>query len=221
MRIRSRPLSIALKLLLAGLIAYVVVDAFQAQFLGVSPLRFFTIQSNILVGIVCLSFAAVEASARGRLERRGQGGARLVRIHALLRGVPLLAISITGIVFNLLLAQLLPRVDFANQVAHTMVPIGFVLDWLLFAPKGRFRYRDVAVWVVYPVLYLAGTLVAGAWGNGFYPYPFLNVALYGYGAVARNAAVMLVVFSLLGLLYVWIDRALGWVGRRRIEAERM
>lgn len=216
MRIRSRTLSVAFKLALVGCVVYVVIRAFQTPLLGVSPLRFFTIQSNIMVAAVCLYFITQEC-AGGRVLARlgGRGGSKAFppRVRGLVRGIPLLAISITGIVFNLLLARLLPRVDVANQLAHAVVPIGFVLDWLLFDVKGRFRYRDVVVWVVYPLAYLCATLVVGAWGDGFYPYPFLNAALYGYGAVARNAAVMLVAFSLLGAFYVWVDRRMGGQGR--------
>ena len=212
MRVRSLTLSVLFKLVLVGCVVYVLVRAFQDPALGVSPLRFFTLQSNIAAAAACLFFAAREVAKSRLFEgRRDHQGPEvsLSRAQGLVRGVVLLAISITGFVFNLLLAQLLPRVDLANQLAHAVVPIGFVLDWLLFDVKGRFRYRDVLVWVAYPLLYFFGTLAVGAWGDGFYPYPFLNAAAYGYGAVARNAVVMLIAFSVLGELYVWVDRRMG------------
>jgi hypothetical protein len=97
-------------------------------------------------------------------------------------------------------------------VLHLIVPVGFVLDWLLFARKGSFRFPYVAVWVIPPLAYLLITLAVATW-DGFYPYPFMDAAAIGYGRVAVNAAVLLVGFSVLGAIYVAVDKVMGAMTR--------
>lgn len=91
-------------------------------------LRYFTTLSNILTGIY-----ALWALARGRS-----------RVSALFRGTALLGVLITGIIYRLLLGStfggfpLFSLEWLGNQLAHTAVPLLMLLDWLIFAPKGRF-----------------------------------------------------------------------------------
>ena len=44
--------------------------------------------------------------------------------------------------------------------------------------------------------------------SGFYPYPFVDVAKLGYARVARNIVGFVVFFSLVGAIYVLIDRVI-------------
>jgi hypothetical protein len=97
-------------------------------------------------------------------------------------------------------------------VLHTIVPLGFVVDWLVFAPKGGFRLKDVPVWVAYPLAYLAVNLVTARF-DGFYPYGFMDASELGYGGVALNTVLLLAVFCLLGAVYVGVDRVLARRGR--------
>jgi hypothetical protein len=183
---------------------------------GAGTLRYFTIQSNILVAAVTLSLRVdgLLRARAGRAPATAEPGGGLAAAY--LRGIAMLAISLTGIVFHTLLAPLLPSpIGFDSHVLHTIVPIGFVLDWLVFSRKGRFRFRDVPVWVVYPLVYLAATLLVAAYYDGFYPYPFMDAATYGYGAVARNCAVLLVAFAALAVAYVGVDKLLARWARKR------
>ena len=117
----------------------------------------------------------------------------------------MLAISITGIVFRILLAPDLDHISFANLVADQIVPIGFVLDWLLFDRKGALMFRDIPVWIIFPLAYVVINLIT-ALHDRFYPYPFMDVSLHGYGGVAVTVVLMVIAFSALGALYVGIDR---------------
>ena len=59
--------------------------------------------------------------------------------------------------------------------------------------------------LIYPGLYLVGTLVAGALGES-YPYSFLDVSKIGYSAVAVTGFVFLVIFYALGLATITASR---------------
>ena len=61
------------------------------------------------------------------------------------------------------------------------------------------RWRDPLVMLVYPAAYLAMTLVAGAYGEG-YPYEFLSVTKIGLRNVLIVSLAFLFVFLALGLL---------------------
>ena len=111
-----------------------------------------------------------------------------------------MAITVTGVVYHLLLASLYhlqgPEA-FADQLFHTVTPVLTVAGWLLFGPRALVDPKVVALSLVYPVAWLAFTLVRGAL-IGWYPYPFLQVDELGYGSVALNCAGITLLF--LGLV---------------------
>jgi hypothetical protein len=62
------------------------------------------------------------------------------------------------------------------------------------------------MWVVYPAIWLAYTLVKGPI-VGKYPYPFLNPDNGGYGTVAVYCLAILVVMALVTVAAVWTANA--------------
>lgn len=183
--------------------------------LGSVPLvlSFFTIWTNILV-------AAVFALSAARTWQRRPD------VAPLWRGGVLLFILITGLVFHLVLdnpsspfnvAAELDRLTgakaVANQLLHTVTPLGAALDFLLLTAPRTLRPRHAAQWLAYPLAYVTFALVRGALlapgTKGRYPYPFLDVARYGYAGVAPNAAVLGLAFYALGLALVAADRFRG------------
>jgi hypothetical protein len=90
-----------------------------------------------------------------------------------------------------------------------------VLYWLVFALPGALRWTQPVYWLIYPLAYIAYSLMRGAL-IGRYPYPFADVHRLGYPAVLVNAVAFLIGFYLLGLLAVAIDRVIGRIhGRNR------
>ena len=60
----------------------------------------------------------------------------------------------------------------------------------------RLTFRRALVWVVFPMAYLAYSLVRGAI-TGWYPYPFLDPREHGYtGVLVVSAAVTALVLAL-------------------------
>ncbi|MEZ2370141.1 Pr6Pr family membrane protein [Arthrobacter sp. RCC_34] len=150
-------------------------------------LSYFTIQSNIIVVIV-LAIAAVAAW-------RGRG----TRWLDYLRGAATVYISITGVVYSLLLSDIdvntpLPWV---NVVLHYTIPTITVIDWLVDLPSPRIGLRTALIWLAYPALYLVYSLVRGPLVD-WYPYPFLDPRISGYGQVA----VMSVVIAVAAFVFV-------------------
>ncbi|WP_424213009.1 Pr6Pr family membrane protein [Streptomyces sp. BI20] len=206
---RRRPLAATVRGALAG--AAAVGVGIECAYGSVpTVLSYFTIWTNILVAVVFGVSAA--RAARGRPD-----------LSPALRGGVLLFILVTGLVFHLVLDNpaspynVTAAIDgltgpkaVANQLLHTVTPIGAALDFLLLTPARRLRPRHAALWLAYPAAYLGFALTRGALlapdSPNRYPYPFVDVTRYGYGSVLVNALVLGAGFLLLGLLLTTADR---------------
>lgn len=166
---------------------------------------FFTVESNIILLVTCTLLAL-------RLERRST-------VFAAFRLAGVLGITLTGIVYYAVLrgtVELSGAGFVADFLLHTVSPILAVVGWLAFGPRRLASTRVVRLTAVFPLLYLAVTLVRGAI-VGFYPYPFLNAGTYGYGTVAVNSVVVAAVFFAAAFGAAWVDRRLSYhAGRRGI-----
>lgn len=135
---------------------------------------YFTIQSNVLVGIGCLLLWL-------RVGRDSAG-------FAVLRMIGLVGITITGIVYHVAIARL---VEFdgwalaADQLTHTVVPTMAVAGWLLYGPRGLAGRRTVVLALGFPAAWIVFTLLRGPIVH-WYPYHFIDVTSLGYGKVAAN-----------------------------------
>jgi len=168
---------------------------------------FFTIQSNIIVGITCVLLAV-----------NPDRSSTVFRVFRL-AGVD--AITITGIVYHSVLAQLLDLESWAlvaDHALHTISPIMAVVGWLMFGPRGLISPRIVWLSAIFPVCWCIFTLVRGEM-VGFYPYPFIDVGALGYGRVFANCVWIAVLYLGLAAGAHVLDRWLGRVARLA-EAER-
>jgi uncharacterized membrane protein len=92
-----------------------------------------------------------------------------------------------------------------------------VVDWLLDPPDRPPRIRRALAWLLYPLVYLAYSLIRGP-RVGWYPYPFLDPQRSGgYGVVAGTSLAIVVVTGLFVCLIVWV----GNVRRRQREGQSM
>ena len=89
-----------------------------------------------------------------------------------------------------------------------MTPALYVIDWVLFVPKGTIKWKSAFVWLVFPLGYAVYSMIHGA-VTGFYPYPFINVAEFGYDKILLNMGALVFVFLALGLALILIDRRIG------------
>ncbi len=165
---------------------------------------FFTIESNIVAALVLLVTAIIGGTPSPRRD--------------LIRGAAVTYMATTGVVYGLLLSgytdALQTPVPWVNDVLHRLMPLVLVTDWLLAPPGPGLIYRRALVWMIFPLAYLAYSLVRGTL-VGWYPYPFLDPGkVGGYAGVALYAIGIALGF----FLFVWLIVALGQRVRLRVEA---
>ena len=100
-----------------------------------------------------------------------------------------------------------------NQLVHTVVPLLTVLGWLIFGPRGYTSRRIAWLSLLFPAAWLVFTLIRGAVIH-WYPYPFIDVSVIGYGKAILNS--FWVSLLLLGLAAgaTALDSRLGPAARR-------
>lgn len=188
----------------AGTVIQLFVSASNGAVFGGSPLNralnvfsFFTIDSNLLVGGTCLLLAI-------RVDRTS-------RVFAVFRLMGLMGITITFLVFHVVLSRLLDLeswAEAANQLLHTVSPILAISGWLLFGPRGLTSARTVAWTALFPAAYMVFTLIRGPLSSHFYPYPFANVHTLGYLKVVINGVWIALLFVGLAAGATALDKVL-------------
>ena len=93
-----------------------------------------------------------------------------------------------------------------------VVPVLALAAWAWVGPRPRVVWREAAYALVWPVAWLAVTLVVGQL-TGWVPYPFLDADTEGWGSVAVVSAGVTALFLALAALLRWLDRRLPPVPR--------
>ena len=142
----------------------------------------------------------------------------------LLKFIGVLAILLTFVVFNALLAgdrdpQLNWRVG--SLLSHVVLPIMFIADWFLFRERGKVKWYYPIASAGFPLAYVlfilvqamilkfdTSILIPGTNTPLIYPYFFVNLETQGVAGVAKWAAVMFVAFMTVGFVLYGIDRIL-------------
>lgn len=93
----------------------------------------------------------------------------------------------------------------ADVTLHYVVPILYVLWWLLFQPKGSLRFGHVPLMLLPIAIWLAWAMVRGA-VVGEYPYPILEANKLGYAQVALNCLMVLAALVVLFTVVIGLDR---------------
>ncbi|WNL45983.1 Pr6Pr family membrane protein [Dyella sp. BiH032] len=178
----------------------------QGALAGVwSYLGFYTVLTNILVAMVLTAGALGPRGAVTRFFGRPD-----------VASMAAMSIVVVGIIYNLLLRQLWHPEGwqlFADVTLHDVMPIAFLLYWWFAVPKTALHWRQIPAWQSYPIAYFAYALARGA-VNGWYPYPFLDVAHEGYLQVVINAVMVLLFFITVALVLVGLGR---WQARRAAQ----
>jgi hypothetical protein len=155
---------------------------------------YFTIQANLLVLITAIGIA--------RNPDRDGPVWRVLRINAVL------GITITGIVFGLLLASTSDPQGWdwvANAGLHYFAPPLTLAGWLLFGPRPRLDRRTLAWSWLWPVLWIGYTVAHGV-STDWYPYPFLDATELGLPTALLNMFFVLVTAGVLSVLMLLVDR---------------
>ena len=181
----------------------------------------FTNQSNYFC--IAIMLAQLVQTARKK-------GDSCVSVVPLLKFIGVLAILLTFVVFNLLLAGAPDRDPQLNWrigslLCHVVLPILFVGDWFLFRERGKVKWYYPIAGAGFPLAYMVfiliqaaslkfdtSILIPGTKTPLIYPYFFVNLEIQGVAGVAKWAVILLVAFMAVGYLFYGLDRILS---RRR------
>jgi hypothetical protein len=158
---------------------------------------FFTVLTNLIV-VVCCTFLLLKPTSHA---------ANFFSQPVTLTAIAVY-ISVVAIVYNSILRFLWKPEGLqlvVDELLHPVIPVLFVIMWLLFIRNGALKWRDIYVWLIYPLVYIVYILIRGAL-SGFYPYPFINVTELGYNTVLINSVGLLLVFLFFSLLFVAIEK---------------
>ncbi len=177
---------------LAAIVTQMVSLAQAGTLDAVHYLTFFTIDSNLIATVLLLVGAALWRSPRSAT-------------LDLLRGGAVVYMSITGVVFAVLLSgtNVDTAIPWVNSVVHEVMPMVIVADWLLDPPEKRLTFKQGLLWLSYPAAWIVYELIRGSI-TGRYHYPFLNPANGGYGSVAFYSVAILVFMLIVCAVVVWL-----------------
>jgi len=202
----SRIAAIVFRLVFAALSLAAVATQFITVTLAkghsvVNFFSYFTNLSNIIISVVFIVSAIRLITGRAP-----------TTTDTAIRGAAVVYIAFVGLVFNTLLrdVDLGDLIPWVNAIVHFALPIAAVVDWLVWPPRRRLPFRVTFLWMIFPAIYVAYSLIRGAI-TGFYPYPFFSPAQPGgHGGVALYCLVMLVGFFVLA----FVIRLLGNLRQR-------
>ncbi|NGN66633.1 hypothetical protein G5C51_22355 [Streptomyces sp. A7024] len=168
---------------------------------------YFTVLSNIMGVVVLLLMGA--ATLRGS---RG--------VPDMVRGAVVLYLAVTGLIYQVLLSNL-PEAELAipwvNHIQHQLLPVAVVAYWFADPPKQRLKVGHALLWLVFPLAFLAYSLIRGPLVGDWYPYPFLDPGKSGgYGGVAGRCLGITAAF----VAVLWLLVRLGNLRHDRLTASR-
>jgi hypothetical protein len=141
------------------------------SFMGGSRVfMYFTTQSNIAIAIICcIGFVLMHK------------GREVSRVWQVVKFVGTVSITLTGVVFCVMLAPLLGSYAWTiqNVLTHVVVPLAAVIDFFVVAVSDSIPRKNVIYVIIPPILYAiyAGIGYVQGWqfADGInYPYFFLN-----------------------------------------------
>lgn len=168
----------------------------------VNFLSYFTVLCNLLIAVSLTCSVFWPAFAIGKFFSR-------ISVQSAIA----LYILIVGLVYNIVLRGIWVVTGLqwvVDNLLHVVVPVLYVLYWVVVTPKGSLKWKDGLYWTIFPTVYLIYSLVRGE-AVGWYPYPFLDVLKHGYQQVVVNIVLMIAVFFGMGLLLIGLNR---WMGKR-------
>ena len=205
-------------------------------------LLFFTIQSNLMVALYLLidiaagskhRFAQIGTAAGKNRQVRpkpainnpentaGMGRDGSGRKNKLsenphwnaVHGAVLLYISMTGLIYNIMLASDMNASGFNAVVLfvnHTVTPVLFLIFWLL----GEYRYsyspKLILPWLIYPILYLLLGSIRGA-ATGEFRYPFLDFTSQSPARYAAGLTMVTAFFVAAAWIIISVNK---WTGEK-------
>lgn len=124
-------------------------------------------------------------------------------------------ILVTFLVYNILLADENTVIGYftsqSNMIMHVILPIMFILNWVLFYEHPSLKWYHPLLGTVMPLIYVAfivvrAQILSGAKDAVLYPYFFLNIDQLGWGGFLLWIAILLAVFIAIGYILFAMER---------------
>lgn len=159
---------------------------------------FFTILTNILVALYFTSRISIfKKTYISKLSNNGN----LTALTAF--------ILVVGLVYQIILRgswQPTGLQKIIDELLHSVLPLFVLIYWLKFANKTDLIFKNIKIWLWYPVGYFLYIIIRGHFSN-FYPYPFINVTVIGYPQVLINSVIV-------SLFFLFIMGTLIFIGNK-------
>lgn len=165
------------------------------------------------------------------LKRKEDGYVTTVPV---LKFMGMLSILLTFIVFNFLLAGAEGRDPQANWrvgsiIFHVILPIMYVLDWVLFYERKKVKWYYPFVSILFPFFYACfifihaailqfdtSILIPNTTTPLIYPYFFLNIDTQGVGGVIKWFSYIFIILITLGYMFYGLDK----ISKRKKEQDK-
>ena len=173
-----------------GLLIDFIMVAIEDSFLdSIMILKYFTIQSNLLV---CIYFVLVLLGYDHKV-RKFLGGITVYMF-------------VTFIVFLVMLSPIWQPTGIrlvANVLLHYVIPFLTVLYVAIYKEEYNYQSKDIKIWMIYPFSYFGMVLILGVLNND-YIYPFLDVGEVGIFRFILVVIFLVFFFLLLSFILVKI-----------------
>ena len=188
---------------LAMQFAFAIVNpAMQDVSVAERIIRYFSFFTVVANGIIAIVTTAIALAPGSRFSRRIENGSVLTAAAVY--------ISIVAVVYSLFLRAVVNAQGWhliSDHIVHDAIPPMFVLFWLIYARKSDIGWLDPVKWLIVPVLYIAYSLIHGAF-DSWYPYWFADVTKLGYPTALKNSGFVLLAFLIFGFVFAAIGRIL-------------
>lgn len=183
----------------SGLGIYLNFQVFTVK----GALIYYTVQSNLL----CFLFYTIVVILllMKKLKKNN--------LYYIFKGMITMAVAITMIVYQFFLStgNSYAGHEFTCILAHLIVPLLVIFDYIIFGEKGKLKKTHPYLWSLTLVFYLIFDIVYVSLGGKFnnltsYPYFFLNVEEFGISGVLRNCVIIYALFLVLGRIVQIIDQ---------------
>lgn len=181
------------------------------EYYNAHSFSFFTVQSNIL----CLIVMCV------LLIKYFLGRDICSRSLIYFKGMALSAIICTFLVYHFaesvvkypVLSSGIFSLPFTTILSHYVVPFMFVLDWIIFQPKGYFKWWHIAGWLAFPLIYFISFLTRCFCNSASafekvkkYPYFFLDYETLGIYEFCGYILLLLIIIVAENILIIITDK---------------
>lgn len=172
--------------------------------MGGSVILYYTIQSNIWIGGICLVYAILLIAQSNHRE------IKITKWLHIVKFVFIVAITLTMVVFWLLLAPTLNSPSYlfslSNLFCHTLTPILALITFFIFDTRHYYLQMPEALYsLLTPVYYLLFVFIMSNLGVTFHTYrvPYFFLDFYEFGWFTRLTYSEVYTFSSFGIFY-WI-----------------